>query len=94
MDYNDVIIKPVVTEKTTELMELNKYVFTVSRDANKIQIRQAIKAIYGVKPSAVNVLNVRGKEKRLRYKAGKKSAWKKAIVTLQPGEKIDVFDVK
>lgn len=94
MNHNDIIIKPVITEKTTALMELNKYVFQVAMTANKIQVRQAFNEMFGIKPEKVNVSVVRGKEKRLRYKAGKRSAWKKAIVTVKPGEKIEIFDLK
>ncbi len=94
MNANDIIVKPVISEKTTEMMEHNKYVFQVAMNANKLQINQAIKDIYGVKPKKVNVMIVRGKNKRLRFRIGRTSAWKKAIITLKPGEKIEVFDVQ
>ena len=92
MDVNDIIIRPVVSEKTTEMMGENKYVFRVSLKANKLMIRRAINEIFGVKPEKINIIRVRGKEKRLKYRTGKKSAWKKAIVTLQPGHKIEIFE--
>ncbi|HOW82819.1 MAG TPA: 50S ribosomal protein L23 [Spirochaetota bacterium] len=94
MNSNDIIIKPVISEKTTEMMEHNKYVFQVAMKANKLQVTQAIKDIYGVKPKKINMLIVRGKDKRLRFRLGRTSAWKKAIVTLKPGEKIEIFDVQ
>jgi len=82
----------VVTEKGTEMIEdLNKYSFKVSDDANKIEIRNAIEEIFDVKVSSVNVLNRKGKRKRLRHaKYGKRPDWKKAIVTLSEGE-IDIL---
>ncbi len=92
MDPNDIIIKPVISEKTTELMEHNKYVFKVSVRANKLMIKQAVKNIFGVVPKRVNVMMVRGKTKRLRFKSGKKSAWKKAVITLRHGDKIEIFE--
>jgi len=94
MNSNDIIIKPVISEKTTEMMEHNKYVFQVAMKANKLQVTQAINDIYGVKPKKINMLIVRGKDKRLRFRLGRTSAWKKAIVTLKPGEKIEIFDVQ
>ena len=94
MNSNDIIIRPVISEKTTEMMEDNKYVFRVARDANKLMIKQALKELFGVSPEKVNVSNVRGKNRRLRYKVGKKTAWKKAIVTLSAGDKIEIFDAQ
>ena len=73
-------------------MEQNKYVFKVSLKANKIMIKQAIKELFDVKPEKINIIRMRGKRKRVRYEYGKKSAWKKAIVTLKIGDKIEVFE--
>ncbi|MBU1888194.1 MAG: 50S ribosomal protein L23, partial [Candidatus Omnitrophica bacterium] len=69
---------------------LNKYLFHVAIDANKIQIKQAIEDVYNVNVIKVNTAVMRGKIKRLRYKAGKTPDWKKAIVTLKEGDKIDI----
>lgn len=92
MNSNDIIIKPVISEKTTALMEDNKYVFKVAMSSNKLMIKQALKELFGVTPEKVNIVNVRGKNRRLRYKVGKKAAWKKAIVTLTAGDSISIFD--
>jgi large subunit ribosomal protein L23 len=78
------------TEKGTRMLPLNKYIFHVSIDANKIQIKQAIEDIYNVNVEDVNTVTMRGKWKRLRYKAGKTPDWKKAIITLKKGDKIDI----
>jgi large subunit ribosomal protein L23 len=89
----DVIVRPVLTERNTELMEGNRYTFEVAPDANKIQIKQAVETAFDVKVLAVNTLNVHHKlrRERTRFK-GYRSGWKKAIVTLAPGDKIDVFE--
>lgn len=92
MNANDIIIRPVISEKSTELMESRKYVFQVSRDANKLMIARAMKELFNVTPEKVNVINMRGKNRRLRFKMGKRAAWKKAIVTLSLGDKIEIFD--
>lgn len=92
MNSNDVIIKPIISEKTTELMEENKYVFQIARSANKLMVKQALKELFGVTAEKVNVMNVRGKNRRLRFRMGKRAAWKKAIVTLSAGDKIEIFD--
>jgi len=86
----DVVRGMLRTEKGASLMPLNKYLFWVSPKANKIEIKNAIEDIYKVKVSGVNTMIMRGKMKRVRYKAGKTSDWKKAIVTLKEGSKIDV----
>lgn len=77
------------TEKGSNLLPLNKYIFRVSRNANKLEIKKAVEEIYKVKVASVNVLTVSGKKKRLRYKEGRTTDWKKAIVTLKQGEKIE-----
>jgi large subunit ribosomal protein L23 len=94
MNANDIILKPVISEKTTELMGINKYVFRVSMSANKLMVARAVKDLFGVQPEKVNVLTVRGKNRRLRFRTGKRSAWKKAIITLKPGEKIELFEAQ
>ena len=92
MNPNDIIIRPIISEKSTGLMEKHKYVFKVARDANKLTIMQALKELFNVNAEKVNIVNVRGKNRRLRYKIGKRTAWKKAIVTLRAGDKIEIFD--
>ncbi|HNX59506.1 MAG TPA: 50S ribosomal protein L23 [Spirochaetota bacterium] len=94
MNAHEILIKPVITEKATIIAEQNKYVFRVSNDANKDLISKAIKEIYNVLPVRVNIVNVRGKEKSLRLRSGRTSAWKKAIVTLKEGDKIELFETK
>ena len=88
--YN-VIIRPVVSERSFDLMNQNKYTFEVAKDANKYQIKDAVEEIFGVKVVRVNTLTVKPKNKRVRYVAGKTRSWKKAIVTLAEGDTIEVF---
>lgn len=78
------------TEKGSGMMPENKYIFRVANDANKIQIKQAVEDIYNVTVIKVNTINMGGKWKRVRYKEGKTPDWKKAIVTLKQGDKIDI----
>jgi len=89
--YN-VLLKPLVTEKATFLASQNKYYFAVSKKANKIEIKRAIKSLYGVEPLDVNIINVLGKKVRYGRTAGKKKNWKKAIITLKEGDKIEVYE--
>jgi len=77
------------TEKGTHILPLNKYIFKVDTAASKIEIKAAVEKVYKVKVAEVNTLNSAGKLKRVRQKAGYTSDWKKAIVTLKPGSKID-----
>ena len=91
-----ILIKPIITEKMTELGEkLNRYGFIVHREANKIQVKQAVEELYGVDVQAVNTMRYSGKEKSRHTKtgliAGRTSAFKKAIVTLAEGETIDFY---
>jgi large subunit ribosomal protein L23 len=88
--HYDVIRAPVVTEKSTRLGELNQVVFRVSPEATKPQIKAAVEALFSVKVTAVNTMNVKGKVKRFRGRPGKRSDVKKAIVTLAHGHSIDV----
>ena len=91
MQAHDVIIRPVVSEKSYELMEQNRYTFEVDKRAKKEQIAQAIEEIFGVRVEKVNTMNVSGKPRRLRYNKGLSRSWKKAIVTLKAGDTIDLF---
>ena len=90
-DPRDVLIAPVVSEKSYGLLDENKYTFIVRPDANKIQIRQAVEAVFGVKVTSVNTINRSGKRKRTRYGWGKRKDTKRAIVSLAEGERIDIF---
>jgi large subunit ribosomal protein L23 len=92
MTVDQVLIEPVLSEKATVLREENKYVFRVHPDANKFQIKDAVNKLFGVKVVDCTVMNVYGKMKRVRYRAGRTSTWKKAIVKLAPGETIKVFE--
>ncbi len=88
----EIIIKPVVTEKSVDLMQENKYCFRVAKDANKIEIKNAIEEIFKVTVVSVNTVNVHGKMKRMGRTQGKTASWKKAIVTLREGDSIEVFE--
>jgi len=93
LNSHDVIIRPLMTEKSTFLREeANKVCFVVRRDANRKTIHQAVEETLNVKVKSVNVLNMIGKTKRMNRFVGKRADWKKAIVTLEEGEKIDFFD--
>lgn len=85
-----VLIKPLVTEKSTVAESLNKYSFSVHRSANKYQVKQAVLEMYGVKPTAVNVTNVQGKWVRFGRSMGRHSDYRKAIVTLPKGKTITI----
>ena len=82
MTAHEIIIRPIVSERSFSGMEQNKYTFEVAKDANKYQIKDAVEEIFGVKVVRVNTLTVKPKTKRVRYVAGKTRSWKKAIVTL------------
>ncbi len=89
-EHYDVIKRPVITEKATMASEANAVVFEVAKDAAKPQIKQAIEALFGVKVKAVNTTITKGKTKRFRGIRGRRSDWKKAYVTLEEGNTIDV----
>ncbi|MEA2088793.1 MAG: 50S ribosomal protein L23 [Patescibacteria group bacterium] len=86
-----ILVKPLITEKVTDLAVFNQYAFAVSINANKIDIKKAIQEVYGVMPIAVNVINMRGKKVRSGKVSGRTKRWKKAIITLKKGEKIEVY---
>lgn len=88
--YN-VIIRPVVSERTFDLMGQNKYTFEVAKDAPKEEIRDAVETIFNVHVVKVNTVNVKPKNKRVRFVQGKTRTWKKAIVTIAEGESIEIF---
>ena len=92
MDARDILIRPLITEKTTALMETGKYVFMVAPTANKVEIAKAVAEIFKVKVESVNTVNVMGKVKRMGRNIGKRSDYKKAIVKLAAGETIEFFE--
>ena len=92
LSAHDIIIRPVVTEKSSALMELNKYTFEVRRDVNKIQIRNAVEEAFKVKVLSVNTINVKSKPKRMGASIGRTRSWKKAIVSLPQGQRIEFFE--
>ena len=92
MEARDIIIRPLITEKSTTLMAEGKYVFEVAKAANKIEIAKAISQIFNVKVASVNTVNVEGKVKRIGRSIGKRSDYKKAIVKLAAGETIEFFE--
>jgi len=93
MEVLQILRRPVVTEKVTGQASQNKYTFEVALGANKIQIKQAVEAAFkGVKVVAVNTSRVPGKERRLGRHRGMTSPWKKAVVTIQEGQKIELFE--
>ena len=90
-DARDIIIRPIITEHSYDMIEQNKYTFEVARDANKIEIGKAVEELFGVTVKKVNTLNVKPKKKRVRYQQGYTRRWKKAMVTIAPGETIEIF---
>lgn len=98
LSIDDVIIKPLITEKNTDLMEHDQYTFEVSVVANKIQIREAIEKLFNVRVKAVNTMNVKGSQRSRTIRrgggriSGQERSWKKAVVTLFPGQRIDIFE--
>lgn len=89
---HDIIVRPIITEKSSRLMSLNKYTFEVLPQANKVEIRKAVEEVFKVKVSSVHTIHVHSKPKRLGRFFGRSRSWKKAIVTLLPGERIEFFD--
>ena len=90
-DPRSIIIRPIITEHSYDVMDNNVYTFEVARDANKIEIKDAIQKIFDVNVTKVNVINVKPKPKRVRYKTGYTRNWKKAMVTLAEGDTIELF---
>jgi large subunit ribosomal protein L23 len=93
MSQYDIIRRPVITEKTSIQKEVsNQFTFEVDRMANRVEIKKAVEGIFNVKVAGVRTLQVKGKAKRRGWIVGKRRDWKKAIVTLMPGERIDFFE--
>ena len=89
----DIIIRPLITEKTTKLIEENKYTFEVKQGSNKVEVKKAVEELFNVKVIAVNMVNCRRKERRVGKYEGLRPAVQKAIVTLAEGQKLDVFEI-
>ena len=89
---NEVLLAPVVSEKSYSLITDRKYTFKVHKDAHKTQVRQAVEELFDVKVEGVNVVQVRSKPKRRGFHRGKKPGWKKAIVQLRAGDRIEIFE--
>lgn len=93
MTAQDIVIKPIITEKSMGGLQENKYTFKVAKNANKIEIAKAVEELFGVQVASVNTMNVRGRTKRVGMNRGTTPSWKKAIVTLAEGSKtIEFFD--
>ncbi len=95
LDAFSTIVRPVVSEKSTALGEAGKYVFEVAPHANKIQIKQAVEEAFATKNvtvASVNIVHVPGKLRRMGRHSGMTRTWKKAVVTLRPGQRLDLFE--
>ena len=92
MNPRDVIVRPMITEKSTLLQESGKYVFQVTSGANKVEIKRAVQDALGVKVLDVNITKIRGKSKRFGPRIKKRPDTKKAVVTLRPGERIQIIE--
>ena len=88
----DILRRPIITEKSTEMQDAGRYTFEVVPGANKYQIKQAVEEAFEVSVIRVNTMNMRGKRKRLEPRVSFKPAWKKAVVTLKPGDTITIFE--
>jgi large subunit ribosomal protein L23 len=92
MEYDSILIEPVLTEKSNVMRETGKFVFKVDARADKELVMEAVRRMFQVHPVSCNIINVASKPKRLRGRAGRTAEWKKAIVTLAKGETIKVFE--
>jgi large subunit ribosomal protein L23 len=90
-DPRDIIMRPIISEKSYDMIELNRYTFEVAKTASKPQIADAISEIFGVTVLKVNTMNVTGKPRRVRVAKGHTRDWKKAVVTLKEGDSIEFF---
>ena len=91
-EYRDIIIRPVVTEKSMNMLADNKYTMIVDKKANKTEIKNAVESIFKVKVEKVHTMNLKGKPKRMGRFEGRTSSRKKAVVTIKPGHKIKLFE--
>jgi large subunit ribosomal protein L23 len=92
-DPRQIVLRPIISERSYDLINENQYTFEVIKQANKIEIGKAIEEIFGVTVLKVNTMNVKGKPKRVRYAKGYTRSWKKAIVTIAEGQTIEAFGV-
>jgi large subunit ribosomal protein L23 len=92
VNARNVIVRPVISEKSYALLAANKYTFRVHERANKTQIRKAVEEIFGVRVRGVRTVNVRSKPKRRGLTQGRRRQWKKAVVTLHPEDSIELFE--
>ena len=92
MDPYDVIVRPIITEKSSKLLEQNKYVFEVAREATKTEVKNAVEKIFGVKVKKVNIINLPPRPRGFGRYRGYRKAMKKAIVTLEEGHRIEIFE--
>jgi large subunit ribosomal protein L23 len=90
-DPREVLLKPVISEKSYGLLDENKYTFEVNPDANKTEIKIAVEKVFNVTVTSVNTLNRQGKRRRTRFGWGQRKATKRAIVSVAPGDRIDIF---
>ena len=88
---HQILVRPIVTEKNTALSEVGKYCFEVAQAANKIEVKRAVEEVFKVKVTTVNMMKVPGKMRRTGRTSGMTRTWKKAVVTLAPGERIELF---
>ena len=88
----DIILKPVISERSIDLLPSGKYTFKVAKDANKIEIAKAVEELFNVKVAKVNTISVKGKQKRMGRSVGYRPDWKKAIVTLEGDKTIEFFE--
>lgn len=91
MEARQIIIRPVITERSFDMQEYNRFTFEVAKTTSKIEIAKAVEEIFDVKVLKVNTVNVKSKKKRMRNIEGKTRTWKKAIVTLAEGDTIELF---
>ncbi len=90
-DHRDILLAPVVSEKSYGLLDENKYTFLVAPQANKTEIKIAVEKVFGVKVLSVNTINRQGKKRRTRFGVGKRPDTKRAIITVAEGQRIDIF---
>jgi large subunit ribosomal protein L23 len=90
-DPRDVLLRPIVSEKSYALLDENKYTFLVDPDANKTEIKIAVEKLFNVKVTTVNTVNRNGKRRRTRFGLGTRANTKRAVVTVSPGDRIDIF---
>jgi large subunit ribosomal protein L23 len=89
---HEVVLRPIVSEKSYAMIEHNRYTFEVAKQSRKIEIARAVEELFHVTVTSVNTMNVPGKSRRVRYSKGQTPSWKKAIVTLKAGDKIEFFE--